>query len=369
MSNNKKNKKMGRLKAAFSGGGALYGRACLARYEHPVAFFGACALLLSWALVMALGAASPAHADLATDIQNNLNGMAPWNWADELIKAAFGMMNINSDFLKQSFNAVLGSESGAYGFIQDINKNVIKPISISILAIIFLVEVARIANDFESRGTMPPFKEIAFMWIGVAVCIFLVNKSFDFCQDIFNMFNALISSTMDSNTGDNASFYTGGLPVDNGGWSFTITDEYNNQIEMTNTLADAINPLTYIGKLLCGLILFIECAIVTVVTYFSLLARGFQVYVYAALSPMMVAFFGSEKTQQWAISFVKSFIALCLAGLIMAICIKLMPLAASGVAKSVGGSVSGFFLIVATFGVYIKAMASAGSWAKEIVGG
>lgn len=361
------NKKTGRLKTALTGGGALYGRACLVRYEHPVAFFGVCALLLSWSLVMALGVTSPAHADLATDIQNNLNSMAPWNWANDLINVAFGLVNINSDFLRQSFNAVLGSESGAYDFIEAVNKNVVKPISISILAIIFLVEVARIANDFESRGTMPPFKEIALIWLGCAICIALVNKSFDFCQNIFDMFNALIGSTMDTGTQAAQNNYF----ANPNGVTVEIQDENNNTLTLTPFIQNCIQDIGggFILKLLLGLILFIECAIVSIVTYFSLLARGFQVYVYAAISPMMVAFFGSEKTQQWAISFVKSFIALCLAGLIMAICIKLMPLAAAGIARSVGGNIGGFFMIVATYGVYIKAMASAGSWAKEIVGG
>lgn len=352
-----------RMTATLTRGSSLYGRLCMARYEHPVLFFAVCVLFAATALLLFAALANPA---IANETEDKIAGMAPWDWADELIKNAFSLININTDFLKQSFDAVLGKDTGAYSFIKDVNNNVMKPISASILGIVFLVEVVKLANDFESRGALPPFKNIVFLWICVAICLFILNKSLDFAQDIFNMFNALIDSTMNIGT-NNTQFFTGGTNA--GDWTFTYKDEYNNEITVTQNMLEGLNPVGFLGKLLLGLVLYVECIIVSVVTYFSLLARGFQVYVYAAVSPMMLAFLGSEKTQQWGINFIKSFIALCLAGLIMAICIKVMPLAAAGVAKAAGGGIGGFFMIVATLGVYIKAMASAGSWAKEIMGG
>ncbi len=342
-----------RLAAAVTRGGGLYGRLCMMRYEHPVLFFGACMLMASLLFLALTGIAHPALADDNSNIAAGITSMAPWNWADGIVEACFKVVNINDSYLNQSFDAVLGKDSGAYGLISNVNNIVVKPISVSILAIVFLVEVAKIANDFEARGALPPFKDIIFMWVCCAVCLFIMNKSFDFCQDIFDMFNALIGSTQD-------------IQADAPG-TYIVTNEDEFVKMLDNALDSAV--LGFLGKLLLGLIFFIECAVMSVVTYFSLLARGFQVYIYAALSPMMLAFLGSEKTQQWGISFIKSFLALCLAGLIMAIAIKLLPLATVGVAQSGPGGIVNFFLIVATFGVFIKAMASAGSWSKEILGG
>lgn len=341
-----------RLVAAMTRGGGTYGRLCLVRYEHPLLFFGACMLVAALLVLSFIGVAHPAHANEFDDIANGIREMVPWRWSDDLIKSALSMVNMNTDYLTQSFNAILGKDSGAYAFISSVNTTVVKPIAVAVLAIVFLVEVAKIANDFESRGALPPFKDIIFMWICCAVCIFILNKSFEFCEQIFNLFNALVTSTMDMSTPQ--------------GLSYVETDSEFSR--MLGNVAECLG-VGYIAELLLGIILFLECAVVTVVTYFSLLARGFQTYVYAALSPIMLAFLGSEKTQQWGISFIKSFLALCLTGLIMAISIKLLPLAALGVAQSGPDGIGGFFMIVATFGVYIKAMASAGSWAKEIIGG
>ena len=237
-----------RLVAAMTRGGGTYGRLCLVRYEHPLFFFGTCMLVATLLVLSFIGVTHPAHANEFDDIANGIRQMVPWNWADDLINGCFNMINMDSSYLTQTFNAVLGKDSGAYSFISRVNTTIVKPIAVAVLAIVFLVEVAKIANDFESRGALPPFKNIIFMWICCAVCIFILNKSFEFCEDIFNLFNALVTSTMDIQTAHDNSYITAG-------------SEFS---QMLDHAAESL-VVGYLAKLLLGIILFLECVILTVV--------------------------------------------------------------------------------------------------------
>jgi hypothetical protein len=339
------NRAISTIRARLGRGSAVYGAAVALRYRHPAA----CALLAAMlavslaALVLAAFAPfSPAHADV-NEIISQIENMMPWNWPKNLLDAGLSNATVSTSSLQTGFTALLGENSGAYAVIKTVNDDVMKPISISILAIVFLVEVAKIANDFESHGTLPPFKNIVFMWVCCAVCLVLMNKTMQFCEAIFDMFNALISNVDTSVT---VSFATSSMI---------------ETIEATNIVGG------WFAELLIGLIVWILAFIVQVVTFFSVIGRALQVYVYAAVSPLAIAFFGSEKTQPWAIGFVKSFIALCLAGLIMVLVIRLMPYAISGLAEATDSSL--YLMVIALMLVYVKAMASAGSWAKEIIGG
>ena len=64
---------------------------------------------------------------------------------------------------------------------------------------------------------------------------------------------------------------------------------------ITNLMA-VINPLSQIPSLLLGLIGFIVAVVLSVTLLLTVIGRFFKIYLFAALSPIPLATFGSEST-------------------------------------------------------------------------
>ncbi len=313
----------------------LSGKASFFRYEHPFAFRALVSLTVVIALISLFAVLDPAWADILSDIDVTKWPENIYNSAVETLKGAA------AENLTNNFQSLLGENSGAYDAMKKINSTVIKPIAASIVAIVFLVGCFDVANKFEANGALAPFKEVVFLLIGAAICVGVINKSLDFCQAIFDMFSAITNSVL-NDTG------LGQLGADT--WDLGSSD-------------DAFGTTTaWIAKFLLAFVFLLGAMVMNVVTYFAILGRACQALIYAAVSPIALAFFGNDHTRQWAVGFCKSFIALGLAGVIMAAMVVLAPLAFKAVNTNILGT-------LAVIMVFIKGMTSAGSWAKEILGG
>ena len=319
----------------------LSGKLAFVRYEHPILFFLTLGIIVLAISIFLTGILFPAFAE------ENLDAMLPKNWPSELYKASTNNLeNLTSAGITDKFSSLLGKNSGAYDAIKTVHGTVIKPVATSIIAIVFLVGCFDVANRFENAGVLGPFKEVVFLLIGAAICIAMVKQSLTFCQEIFDMFSTLASSVMGI---DGASSF--------GKDSFKegMTDD------IINNIANG-----WFVKFFVALIYWLMTLVAVVVTYFSVIGRAVQALVYAAVSPIAIAFLGNEHTRQWGIGFIKAFVALGLAGVIMAMMILLTPLA---IKSTSGDGLLSILTTIAVMAVFIKGMCSAGSWAKEILGG
>ena len=94
-----------------------------------------------------------------------------------------------------------------------------------------------------------------------------------------------------------------------------------------NTLPDSIEAavedcsiLPSIGILavaLIGMLLIIGLSFILVITVYG---RMFRIYLYTAISPIPLAAFAGEPTQQIGVAFLKSYATVCLEGVVIALC-------------------------------------------------
>lgn len=319
----------------------FHGRLVLARYEHPLVFFAVLTLFAIFSIMTLLGILQPAHAWPWDDLMNAIN---PTNWPNNLYNAGCDFLKSSSGSkLTQNFQSLLGDNSKAYKAAETINQTAIKPLAMSILAIVFLIGCFDVANKFEQNGAIAPVKEIIFLLIGAAICVTVVKQSLSYCESIFNVF-AGISDTV----------------LNRSGLQQMGADSFQ-----TDTAENVFKAVTdWCPKMSLAFLFFLACILINIVTYFSVLGRAVQALIYAMLSPIAIAFFGNDHTRPWAIGFVKSYIALAMSGVLMAAMLILLPLAWSEITASNGG----LLMMIAVAAVFIKGMASCGAWAKELLG-
>ena len=68
---------------------------------------------------------------------------------------------------------------------------------------------------------------------------------------------------------------------------------------------------------LIGMLVIIVLSFILVITVYG---RMFRIYLYTAISPIPLAAFAGEPTQQIGVSFLKSYTSVCLEGVIIALC-------------------------------------------------
>lgn len=258
-----------------------------------------------------------------------------------------------------SFQNLLGNSGGGattvYTLAKQVHSVAVVPLGHSILALVMLVQVIKIAQKIDSTSVMPTVKEIVFLGVFFVVFTFLIDNSLDLCNAVFIETQKLTQAI------------TG---VRGGSFTISVGDSVNDIGVLVYTLLFA---------LIAWVLSLVAYLIALVVSY----ARALQLYVMMAFSPIPLALLGFEETRSSGINFIKSFIAGCLGFTIIIFLLTCFPLIVSGVVGSatvsttlemVGSSLgwSSLLMMVKIFAICILlifGLAKSGSWAKEIMGG
>ena len=97
-----------------------------------------------------------------------------------------------------------------------------------------------------------------------------------------------------------------------------ITD--NALPESILTAIEECSLLPSIGILAISLIGMLVIVVLSFILVITVYGRMFRIYLYTAVSPIPMAAFAGEPTQQISVSFIKSYAAVCLEGVIIALC-------------------------------------------------
>ena len=111
-------------------------------------------------------------------------------------------------------------------------------------------------------------------------------------------------------------FTTSGL-TDGNMWAGITAPDFDDTgiLKIISNLMAVINPLSQVPALLLGLIGFIVAVVLSVTLLLTVIGRFFKIYLFAALSPIPLATFGSESTHSIGQNFLKSFAGVSLEGL------------------------------------------------------
>ena len=216
--------------------------------------------------------------------------------------------------------------------------------------------VANYRDGEDGNASFPGVKEVVFLLVFFAVFLFLIQNSFDLMASIYEVCGLAIDRV-------EALFGAGGA-LDLPEASVVTTD-------------DDIPSL--IAMLVVSLISWVVVLAAYVVALVVCWARALQLYIMAAFAPIPLAFLGMDATRQIGLGYLKSFGAVCIAGVIILVLLISFPLVLGGLtganpgtgtpADAVANGLTYALQYLAMCVLLILALVKSGSWARDIVSG
>ena len=311
------------------------------------------------ALLCALMLACPnlAFADIAGDINAWLCGILrdTCNWifssqADMLKTIGAGGV------LSSGFTQMLGHAGTVtmYDLVRGVWQHAILPIGCGMLSFVFTVQLVKVSQKMDGNASMPGVKEVVLMLVFFAVFLFLIQNSFDLMAAIYEVVKLAIDRVV--------GLFGTGMPLDLSAVSITTTDD------------DAAALIAMLVALVSWLVVIVAYVVALVVSW----ARAIQIYIMAAFSPIPLALTSLDETRQMGVGYLKNFLAVCLAGLIILVLLVSFPIVLGGlnaasagvpVVDSIVGGLSYALQYLAMCVLLILSLVKSGSWARDIMGG
>lgn len=303
--------------------------------------------------------AQPAYADIAGDINDWLAGMLrdASNWM--FSKQADVLKGIGYDgILGADFDSMLTTSGNVsmYDIAHGVWKVAILPIGCGVLSLVFTVKLIQISQRIDGNASMPGVKEVVFLLVFFAVFLFLIQHSFELMQSIYEVVGLAIDRVL-SLFGDGGAL---NLPA----VSIVTTD-------------DDIPAL--LAMLIVALISWVVVLAAYVVALVVCWARALQLYIMAAFSPIPLAFMALDDTRQIGVGYLKSFTAVCIAGLIILILLIAFPTVLGGITganpgtgtpvDTVANGLTYALQYLAMCILLILSLVKSGAWARDIVSG
>jgi hypothetical protein len=290
--------------------------------------------------------AAPAFCDPLGDAIGAVVDPIVSNGVDNVID---NLKSVDTGMLTHSFKHIFSEkDTVAYKAIKGDAQTIASVCGYTVLAIVFLIQLVQIANKLDGNAAVPGLKEVIFLLIFFVVMKVIIDNAVPICESIYNFVNYMIEQ-IGSTSGNSLSNAISSSDHQKWKDSFTNGDMFANFITVA--------------------FMELESFAVQVVTYFAILARGLQLYLYTLVSPIALTFLGSDQTRAWGVGFCKSYIAMCLAGLIIAATVLLIGPICSSVLGATDNPDAQKWSLIAVFIVYIVALAKSGSWARDILGG
>lgn len=262
--------------------------------------------------------------------------------ADSLAKGAADILNsVSIGGLAASFENLLGD---SIGVVRSAFGQVSQLFGYTVLIIVYLVQLLKIASRMDGNATMPGVKEVVFLLVFFIIFKHLVDHALDYCTALYNGINEL---TVRLAGGGSGNISAGNLVTEEA--MLAILDG-SGQSGFLKTIAAAI--------------IWGSAIILQIMTYFSVLARSLQAYVMAIFAPIPLSFLGMEETRGWGMGYLRNFLAICLAGAVIVIILLLLP----SLIEAALRAGQPFPALVAACAVAIMAMRCCGAWSKELFG-
>lgn len=286
-----------------------------------------------------------------------------------ILDAAAWLFNVYNDIvsaiagdtvISAPFDSLLGTD--LYNLTSSVFESAVVPIGESILALFMLVQLVKISQRIDATSTLPAVKEIVFLAVIYVLLHWFINNSLDIMQAIYGLVTDNIIPSIGT-AGETTGYFSDALSTD------PITGDQWDDITVGGsfmTLFAAI--LSLIAGCICAIIAF-------VVAY----ARAWQIYIYAAFSPIPISLLGFEETRQMGIGYLKNFASACLAGAIMMFLFVAYPYILTGTIGQGGSDIlfiasgggQAILTLLKVIGVSIVlgyALLHSGAWAKEVLG-
>ena len=184
--------------------------------------------------------------------------------------------------------------------VEAVHNLAVKPVASTVLAIMFVMMLARTSTQIESDSQLG-VRIVAATMFKVAIVFVVV-------QNAMTILGALLQISIDITQS-------------------ILTNPAANQANIGTAMKDRIdsmNPLEQLGALIMLLIPFIISVVAVLIPFVLIFIRFLQLFIMAAFASLPLAFLGHEDTKPIAIGYLKAFAATALSGTVMVLVIVLV---------------------------------------------
>lgn len=288
-----------------------------------------------------LGMASDAWKTVVNGIMSVINGTICEPLCDSIIKSMLGEIKslVKTTDLLANFDSLLSSKSGnfsASGLITSVSNAAVKPVAATLLAMGMLLQLLKIARKMDQGGgMMPSVREVFALFVWCAIMMYMVRHGIDIVKDFYSLILNVIKK---------ASSVAGGYGDPSKTLGEWASKDKLIQFGDNSTIVDGL--LAVITCLLAWLV----ANFAVVISEVMVLARAIEIYVMAMFAPIPFSLFGFDETRSWGWGYIKNFLALCLAGVVMVIVLYLFPY----LVVSMAGDIGKGFPVANALGVLLK---------------
>ena len=303
--------------------------------------------------------AEPAWASIADDINSWLCGVLR-DWCNWIFGAQTDVMKSlgANGVLSAPFETMLTSagDVSMYDIAHGVWQVAIVPIGCGVLGLVLTLKLIEISQRMDGNQSFPGVKEVVFLLVFFAVFLFLIQHSFDLMAAIYEVV---------------------GLAIDRVEGLFGTRGALDMATVSVVTTDDDLSAL--LALLVVAVISWLVVLIAYIVALVVCWARAIQLYIMAAFSPIPLAFLGFDQTRQIGIGYLKSFGAVCLAGLIILILLISFPVVLGGIVAvnpgtgtpidAIANGLTYALQYLAMCILLVLSLVKSGSWARDIVSG
>jgi len=300
-----------------------------------------------------------AWGSIADDINAWLCGVLR-DWCNWIFAAQTDVMRSlgANGVLSAPFETMLASagDVSMYAIARGVWQVAVLPIGCGVLGLVFTLKLIEISQRMDGNQSFPGVKEVVFLLVFFAVFLFLIQHSFDLMAAIYEVIGLAIDRV-------EGLFGTGGA--------------------LDMTAVSIVTGDDDLSALLALLVVAVISWLVVLVAYIVALvvcwARAIQLYVMAAFSPIPLAFLGFDQTRQIGLGYLKSFGAVCIAGLIILILLISFPVILGGIVAvnpgtgtpidAIANGLTYALQYLAMCILLVLSLVKSGAWARDIVSG
>ena len=221
-----------------------------------------------------------------------------------------------------------------------------------VLLIFIMIEFLELSDRFSSNQLPDLLKPFSILIIKLALSITIINQSTTILNTIYNGF-------LDLSTQVNVTS------------SITMTTDLTNFNNSVDDMAFGVQIVALLVLFLCVLGTKIAWAFTQILT----IGRFIQLYIYIAVAPIPIATLPNREWSQVGKGFLKSFVAVCLQGVILVLILYFFPSIATSMVTDIipaNNGLNGIFSavgsIIVLIGALIVALKGSKAFADKICG-
>jgi len=229
-------------------------------------------------------------------------------WLQDTINHSGAVDNLTTGL--QEYNATV------WAYAQAVAENVVKPISLAVLALFLMLEFANLYKKIDSGGGVFQFQMLLPILIKLAFAKLLMENFSVFILAIQGLGVLLVQRMQDV------------LPAINTKGTTDIS-----------SLKDAVDDLGFFEQVWAGVILLLTilvAKIATLIAKFAIVMRFFEMYLLTAIAPLPISAMPSEEYSQITKNFFKMFGAISLSTVIMYIVLSFYSVLGASLVRQTG---------------------------------